>query len=118
MSQNRSLREELFKASERRLCFISEVKRFNLLTVLRPHQQCSECDRRLRVAFDKPSVEVCESEKDLEIFDGLRFGPFSDGANPFRLHRYAVGVDDVPKEFDFFGFEGTLGGFSVELMTP
>ena len=64
---------------------------------------------------DEPSVKSGEAEENLDIVYAAWERPLRNSLDARRLHGYALGGDDVPKEGDFGSVELTLREIDVKV---
>ena len=67
------------------------------MIALGPQKIC-DWENDSRISFDKSAVEVCEAEEDADVVNRLWSGPFVNGGDALRVHRYSVGRNDVTEE--------------------
>ena len=77
-------------------------------------QQVEQWGADPRVSFNEPSVEVCESQKALNILNGCRFFLFHDSRDLLRVHFDAALADNETEECGFGSAEFALRRFDIE----
>src|SRR5271168_3281810 len=97
MTKNRSRREQGLEFIKSGLGFGGPDKTLTFA------QQAGDRDDDTRVSFDEATIEVGESQEDLDVEDRLRNRPFGDGANAFGIHGDAFRGDDESEGTDFLG---------------
>ena len=66
------------------------------------------------ISLDKSTIKIGKAEKDLDILNRSRNGPFCDGSDAIGFHRNAVRRDDETKEGDGGDVELALAEFASQ----
>ena len=77
-------------------------------------QKLRDRENDARVTFYEPTIEVRETEEDLDIVDRFRDGPIDNGRDPVRFHGDSLLGYDEAKEGDLTRVEETLLKLDVE----
>ena len=67
---------------------------------------------------NKMSIEICESEEGLHIFDFSGFGPILDDFDLVFGHSEAIGQEDVSEVFDSVYVEEAFVSVSIQVILP
>ncbi len=106
-----------WRRTQQRLDFVK-----SLLLEFGPIEQhvftCQGCEwlGNFRKFINKFSIVVCQAHKLLDLIYVGGCGPFLHGFDFALLNRYTVSRNDVPKEFDVFQEQSTLGFLDVQSM--
>ena len=67
---------------------------------------------------NKMSVEICKSEKGLDLFQVRRDWPIANSFRFHNVHRNACGRDHESEEFDRMSMKERFLGFDVKVVLP
>ena len=109
-SQNWSSDQFLFQSVESNVT----LRRPNVLDVL--IEKIRERLRNLGKVFNESSAIACETEETAELLNILRRFPIHNCRHLLRIHRNALGRDDMTKIKNLIEPKFTLGELGVELM--